>query len=485
MAGQQHRSQMKNEQQDRDIRGAEESRRSQLFEWGKAMSGIMAARNSLDDIKAYSSMFADGLYQGGGALSPSYQAPNAPMAAPGGGALPTPQAMPGLGGVNSMPAPTQEDIQKFQQRPQILPAAAEGGAIEVPAQQGAMPAPMPQQPQQPAQNMPSRRDRYNQWYSEAVRLATLTGGLEGYQKFQQMEDAISRRETLGYALQAVRAMDEGNISEALRAGNTALEVTPFDTGLKFVAQNGKLYMQGADGSVGQPLTADALRAFTEDHLKTPENYLDWKQQYEVERSNRENEKDTDERNAINARLASVQEQYAAQKEEELPYDIGLKSAQMYKLLTDSLVSGDEGGMTTNQWATLKRNLQKDVLDSFTKGELGPAFQWMSDLVGDPGMQTDIVGTAMDMITPDNFLSTGGNVADAINFAAWLASGDLQDPEQRSMYSNRAPTGISDGPDDQGRYIIVYNGKPLYATRDIWARAMARRKDKTAVIPEDK
>jgi len=173
-----------------------------------------------------------------------------------------------------------------------MPGAADGGAMEVPQAQPQQALPQPQQQAlpQPQQQAPvpqtTRRERYNDWYNDTARYAILTGGLEGYSKFQEMENATSRRQVMGYALQAVDALDKGMVGEAMRAGNAALEVTPFDTGLQFVAHNGELYMQGKDGKRSdKPLNADHLRAFTDQHMKTPESYLDWKKQHETERKN--------------------------------------------------------------------------------------------------------------------------------------------------------------------------------------------------------
>lgn len=440
LAGQESQSKLKNERLTRDIAQATENRTQQKFDWDKMFSDIMSKRNQLQNPNAFE----------GGTGTPS-----------------------------GAPAPAIA--------PAEAPAALQGAAAVspgMPPSGGALPATQP--PAETQQPQSSYRDRYNQYYSEAARYATRVGGLEGYQKFQEMEDALNRRQMLGYGLQATQALDDGMVGEAARAGNAALEISPFDTGLKFVTHNGKLYLQGEDGSRSEePLNGDSLRAFVDQKMKTPEQYLDWKAQYETERSNRENEKDTDARNAINARLASVQEQYAAQKQEELPYSIGLKSAQMYNLLMDSMVGeGDgSGGLTTSQWANLKKGLHKDILDTFTEGELGPAFSWMADLIVDPGLRDDIVSTAMDLATPENFIANNGNIADAISFSAWLASGDLKDPEARKLYRNRAPQAILNEADENGRYAVMYNGKPIFVTKDIWAQAMARRKNMEAVLPE--
>ena len=204
----------------------------------------------------------------------------------------------------------------------VLPKFAEGGAVEVPAQQMAPPAPQavptgePQQQAAPQRQPSKYRDRLNAWNRQAENHAMMAGGLETLAKFREMENATSRRAILGYGLDAIRSLDEGNVGDAMRSGNSALESTPFDTGLKFEASEGKLYMVGEDGKRGEPLSANHLRAFVEDNMKTPETYLDWKKQVEVERSAQEDEKTrrkTAESGRISAEAQAETASYAGQR----------------------------------------------------------------------------------------------------------------------------------------------------------------------------
>lgn len=176
---------------------------------------------------------------------------------------------------------------------EVMARFAEGGMAEVP-QQGAIPAegigeitpgPAPQQSPAAPERVPSRyRDRLAAWQRQAENHAMMAGGLETLTKFREMENATSRRAVMGYGLDAIRSLDEGNVGDAMRSGNSALESTPFDTGIKFEASEGELYMVGSDGQRGEALTANHLRAFVEDNMKTPETYLEWKKQVETERS---------------------------------------------------------------------------------------------------------------------------------------------------------------------------------------------------------
>lgn len=253
------------------------------------------------------------------------------------GALPYQPPFPVQGGPAQVPAvPTgqpQQDGTLAQPQSSLLQkeGAAMGGSIQGP-EQGALPtdpalagppapaAPAPQQefagpsqepspqeagPPAPApQKPPTYRENYAKWKADADAKWMKAGGLEGYAKFQEMENATSRKMVMGYGLQAIQMLDEGNVGEAMRAGNSALEVTPFDTGLKFESYNGGLYMRGKDGQRSkEPYTANDLRAFVENNLKTPENYLDWKKQSETERSNLVTE-GISQKNAESSRISS-------------------------------------------------------------------------------------------------------------------------------------------------------------------------------------
>ena len=307
---------------ERTIAEAQEDRKAEEHSWLKQFSEFFKQRGYVDDPAAWDQWRR--FQQGQGPVAQTAPAAPAPT--------PVQQALPGVGNVIQPIQPVQPPPQ------QALPGMAAGGPVQVPPQQAQQPAALPTQPAPapaPAENVPSRRERYNQWYNETAKYAALTGGLEGYQKFQEMENATSRRQVLGYALQAVRAMDEGNVGEAMRAGNSALEVTPFDTGLKFEASNGKLYMVGKDGKPGEPLTADHLRAFTEDHMKTPESYLQWKQQYETERSNLETERLRGGELDVSERLAGVQERRMNLDEQLAPRDTAARETQALAALRNS------------------------------------------------------------------------------------------------------------------------------------------------------
>lgn len=230
----------------------------------------------------------------------------------------------------------QSDPRMIQPQQQQWGRAAEGGPVEVMARfaEGGM-AQVPEEgiPTQPGvdmsqsqslqqspatpQRQPSKyRDRLSAWQRNAENHAMMAGGLETMQKFRDMENATSRRAIMGYGLDAIRAMDEGNIGDAMRSGNSALESTPFDTGIKFEAGDGNLYMVGKDGKRGKPLTADHLRAFVEDNMKTPETYLDWKKQYEVERHAGETEsvaRKTAESGRISAEAQAETASFAGQR----------------------------------------------------------------------------------------------------------------------------------------------------------------------------
>lgn len=398
----------------RTIDEAQEARNAEKHEWLKGMADIFQFRNAVDDLEKYRQWYSGGLYQpqpaqpkpvGGDATNQTVQ-----------------QALPALQTINNMGTTA----------PQI-PGMAEGGLAQVPQQPQqppqqmmgpqALPVQQPQQPQQPApqQDIPGRRERYNQWYNQAAKYAILNGGLEGYGKFEEMENAASRRQVLGYALQAVNAMDQGNVGEAMRAGNAALEVTPFDTGLKFTAENGNLYMVGQDGKKGQPLNADMLRAFTDDHMKTPEQYLDWKKQYETERSNLTTEKETKrsniageketrrsniEREKIAAKNAESTRQQVEQYIEEGPSREALRGAQGWNALATGVAAmqrADAAKMPNHlAWSTSDLNtLERDITDAVQGSALGFSGPWAKPVFKDSPLGSAAIGLVKDIRRTNN------------------------------------------------------------------------------------
>lgn len=379
----------------RTIDEAQEARNAERHEWLKGMADIFQFRNAVDDLEAYRQWQTGGLYQpqpaqpkpvGGDATNQTVQ-----------------QALPALQTINNMGTTA----------PQI-PGMAEGGLAQVPQQPQQPPQQMMgpqalpvQQPQQPApqQDIPSRRERYNQWYNQAAKYAILNGGLEGYGKFEEMENAASRRQVLGYALQAVNAMDQGNVGEAMRAGNAALEVTPFDTGLKFTAENGNLYMVGQDGKKGQPLNADMLRAFTDDHMKTPEQYLDWKKQYETERSNLATETETRrsniERETTAAKNAESTRQQVEQYIKEGPSREALRGAQGWNALATGIAAmqrADAANMPDNlAWKTSDiTKMENDITAGVQKGALGFSGPWARPVFKDSPLASAAIGMTKDI-----------------------------------------------------------------------------------------
>jgi hypothetical protein len=422
----------------RTIAEAEEGRNAERHQWGKDFAERYKLRGMLEDPQEY--MQWKEFYSGAGPVA-RQPAPVAPQ--------------------NQYALPTVNPIVNR------MPGAQDGGAMEVPQQaqqpqQQALPQPQqqqalpqPQQQQQPAMPQTTRRERYNDWYNDTARYAILTGGLEGYKMFQDMENATSRRQVMGYALQAVDAMDRGNVGEAMRAGNAALEVTPFDTGMKFEAHNGNLYMVGKDGKRGDPLNADHLRAFTENHMKTPETYLDWKKQYEVERGALVSEKlgerkqDEVERGALvterqegerigvaakNAESTRRQaDQYVAEGDSrEL-----LRKAQAYAALAGGRAAlmraedtGEEGGLAWTEENMLKiEEMEKTAIE----GGLGFGGDWWGEQGKNSQLNSNAIGAAVEtrIANPPNAMTH----QDAATIARLAYFNDLVDKEGNQIMGN--------------------------------------------------
>lgn len=410
-----------------DINEAQESRKAQQFEWQKAFGDIFNARKAVDEVAQPPPAAAPGAVQG---------------------------AIPSEGG-------------------QPPPAVSSQGAA-LPTEGGQPP---------PAAKPPSRREKYNQWFSEASRLATLTGGLEGYQKFQEMENATSRRQVLGYGLQAIRAMDEGNVGEAMKAGNTALESTPFDTGLKFEAKNGQLHLVGQDGKPGEPLTADALRAFTEDNMKTPEAYLDWKAQYETERKNLVTEKQTDTQLATGQMNAESTRRQADQFVAEGPGRDLLRKAQAYAALARgkaALSAGADGeeGLAWNENNILKI---EEMGKTAEEGGLGFGGPWMKEQGTNSELNSNAIGAAVEIrvANPPN----GMTHQDAATLARLAYFNELVDQNGKQVPIEgplqEALNGIKVFQSKEGNFMVEYKGKQLIVPKEVGMRIQINRQQRQA------
>lgn len=306
----------------RTIAEAQEGRADQRFKWWqeqgdltgmRPMDMYQQGRRAVDDPQLWAQWKGtqdtiNSVLPGIGAINQMpYQMPmqqGGPAPGAGEAALPAYTGQASEGGFEG----TSASSQGYQR----APGAADGGPIQVPAQQ-ALPAQPQAQPAQmpPQQEMPSRRERYNEWYGKMERLSFLNGGMEGLSQFREMEDATSRRQALGYAQQSATAMNEGMVGEAMRLGNSALESLSFDSGMEFVAQDGKLHLKGRDGSLSGALKTQDLMGFVDQYMKTPEQYLDWKKAEETQRSNEANE-------ALRGREAAVSERQISLDEELEP-----------------------------------------------------------------------------------------------------------------------------------------------------------------------
>lgn len=161
-----------------------------------------------------------------------------------------------------------------------MPKLAEGGQVEVDPAAAGLPAGQPTQPTQqpPPSQYKTRREEYKAWQQKAASAAAMSGGLDGLKAFQDHENALSRKQMLGYGMEGVTAMRDGNAGEAVRQLNTMLDVSPEDTGMRWEAYDGKVHLVGTDGNKGKPYNQDAVMALIENNIKTPENYLDFQEQ---------------------------------------------------------------------------------------------------------------------------------------------------------------------------------------------------------------
>lgn len=262
-----------------------------------------------------------------------------------------------------------------------LPNPATAGAAS-PAPQGGMGPPQPQlgggtpAPQALAQSRSSYRDRYNDWRTRSMEAAMLAGGLKGAELFTQTEDALSRRRMLDLGAQAAQALDGNDTAQAAKLLNTAMEVSPNDTGLEWVPHNGQLYLKGGDGQLSEkPYNADAVRAVLEERLMTPENYLAFqasllgkRQQDEVERAAPVQEELLGRQAAVDERRMALDEKLEPRKTAAAEMN-ALSNAIQSKGLAEYYRSAGSKAGDANGWSTAQQQKLLTDLDDWELKEV--------------------------------------------------------------------------------------------------------------------
>jgi hypothetical protein len=306
----------------------------------------------------------------------------------------------------------------------------------------------------------SRRDKYNEWKSQAEAAAVNAGGLQGLNAFNQMEGELSRQQILGYGLEAVRALNGGSAGEAAKLANTALEASPNDTGLEYFAMNGELYMQGADGEPSGPLGVDHLRVLVEDYMKTPESFLAWQKQLEDERKNVESEKDRDAQIDVNERAVGVQEG-------ALPSQNLLRGANAYAAIKGADTAAQRALTAAEEdlgWTqSNKLKIMSKIVDMQIGGEFGLDPEWDKALAQNGEMSKLVVSNMTDVITnnPDGAINYGdaaGVVRAALGPTVGVASSLID-----------VPTKVVG---DQ--YIVRFNGKEFAVPENIYQAIQAQK-----------
>ena len=281
---------------------AAEGRTAESHEFQKVYNEILAGRGRVD---APQPAPIAAIPQAGAAIPEAGAGPAAggqpPPAA--GGQPPPAEALP-LGGEGTMESPMELSTMN-------VTGDVGGGAGGGAGGGGARP------PQGP-----TRRERYKKWYDEAYAAAARAGGIEGLQLFIDKENATSRQQMMGYAREAVTAIKNGMVGESVKLMNTALEVSPFDTGMEFIANDGKMYLMGPDGNMGEPYGQAELMAMIRDRLGTPENYLNMEEGARKNEQQRIDEEDKDLDRELVERDVEV-------KEDKAPSEILVNKATAY------------------------------------------------------------------------------------------------------------------------------------------------------------
>ena len=376
----------------------------------------------------------------------------------------------------------------FQQQQALADVFAKREQLDNPeawmSGQGVLPADgQPATPTPP----PSWRDRYNTYSEQASNLIFATGGIDGYQKWMDMENSLNRQQIMGYGIQAANAMNEGNVGEAMRAGNAALEHTPVDTGLKFVVDNGELYLQGADGSVGAPLKRDDLRAFIEQHFATPENYLNLLSQYTAEeqlaldREIRTRAADTADRNADTAALnAGTAVGRLSLEAAALPSQNTLRGAQAVAALKAADADMINAQARFNDaaeglgWSEENYLAINDrFMDAYNAGELVMSNEWSNAINQQPLALNEVMGAGTNIIKMNRPEDANFHDAAAISQIALAPYFGVNMGDSIDM-----PTGIQDG-----QPVVNYNGTVYRVPRYVYD-ALQQQKEQAGTPPAE-
>lgn len=370
---------------------------------------------------------------------------------------------------------------------QVLPGAQDGGAINVPTvgQEAVGEAPVGAAPvaeqQQATSNYqaPPRRERYNKWYGQMSRLAFLNGGMDGLKQFQDLEDATSRRQALGYAQQAVTAMDEGMVGEAKRLGNTALESLSFDTGMEFVTEDGELKLQGADGSLSTSLRTADLMGFTDDWMKTPEKYLEWKQLEEEKRASMEQEEVARGQLEVNKMHAETMKGHLDIAKEKMKPEIAKLGAEVISLMQTSeaaLLTAMKRGVPQGWDSSEQLRLMEQTIDLIQKdGLLG--MEWMKPMLSNTGFMLPAQAGAQTLMLM-NGPGTGVTTADALALTAYAYGPEVLPQEMLpDLPDSYLP---SDPGEDAGGQYVTFLGKKVYVPPHMFSLIAEEAPSKEAV-----
>ena len=311
----------------------------------------------------------------------------------------------------------------------------------------------------PAATKPlSYREAHQQWRQNAESLATKAFGFEGIGKLNELDRTLSQRMVLGYAIQGLEQLNGNNVNGAVRHINTALSVTPYDTGMKAVARDGKLYLQGPEGEEAGPYNATQLRSVVENFIKTPENWMDFRKQDEVERAARESER-------IKGETLDIQGGWLELAQEKWPSERSAIGADIYyKLRTadakymDALGSGEETGLDSNDVRDINKTIPKMIQDA----TIDPGNQWWGPIATDPGTSTAMQAAAINIAILG--IMKGVTYADAIGLAsfAYAPMAGLPEPKNVSI------GGIGfDGEGKSAQPYVVWNNKKVSVPPSIY------------------
>jgi hypothetical protein len=117
----------------------------------------------------------------------------------------------------------------------------------------------------------------NEAETAALQKALISGGIENYNTTRDALKMARRGQMVQWGFAAAQAMDANkDAGAAAKQLNTIMDIMPIDTGAKWVAKEGELFMERG-GKLQGPFTAQDVRGYTRQYIMDDDNYAEMTQ----------------------------------------------------------------------------------------------------------------------------------------------------------------------------------------------------------------